>query len=85
MKYKEGEHIYLYWEDNDHPEYVRGHVTAEQARNALEKSIGDIPDGELKIAHKYGRFGFSGNSDFDHELYVYDKPQRGAFALTEVS
>jgi hypothetical protein len=83
MRYANGQYMHLYWEEDDHPEYVRGHVTEQEARSALEEWYGEC-DWPIQLRHLYGRFVFSNSTDFDRELKVYDEKQRGAFALTEV-
>jgi len=86
MKYQHGQYIPLYWDDpyETTPHYVRGHVSESEARSALDSFERGMGNGELRIAHKFGRWVFSQSDDYDHELKVYDTPQRGAFALTEV-
>ena len=70
--------------DDDMPHYVRGHVTEQEAREALKRFDRGMGDGELTIEHKFGRFVFSQSDEYDHELKVYRMSQRGAFKLTEV-
>ena len=88
MKTAIGEYIGIYWDgdyaDEPHPEYVRGHVSMDEALAAIKKYYGEVKD-EFKLAHKYGRWVFSSHEDFDRELKVYDEPGRGAFALTELT
>lgn len=86
MKHKIGELLNIYWDvgDDDHPEYVRGHVSMQEAREAIKKFYGEVL-GEFTLKHKYGRWVFSSSQDYDRELKVYDEPQRGAFALTELT
>ncbi len=87
MKYAHGQYIDLVRDPYDHahvPEYVRGHVTEQEAREALNRFERGMGDGTLTIEHKFGRFVFSQSDEYDHELKVYSIPQRGAFKLTEV-
>jgi hypothetical protein len=86
MKHEIGEYIAIYWDDyyDDHPEYVRGHVSMDDAIAAIKKYYGEVK-GEFVLKHKYGRWVFSSHEDFDRELKVYDEPSRGAFALTELA
>lgn len=86
MKQKHGERINLHYESCDgfEPEYVKGHVTEDEAREALEAWEHGLGQGDLKLRHIFGRWVFPTSDEYDRELRTYDAPQRGAFKLTEV-
>ena len=86
MSYKHGEYIPIYWDSEcgDEPEYIKGHVSEEEARAVLERWESGRGEGAISVRHCYGRWVFSQSDDYDRELRTYSEPQRGAFALTEV-
>lgn len=82
------EYIALWW-DTEHrpPEYVRGHVSEQEAREAVhtETGCGDDP---YTFTHRWARWEFPSSSmaacGCEKVLMVYDKKQRGMFAVTEL-
>jgi hypothetical protein len=87
QKYKDGEYIYLIWEDEPEEEYVRGHVDLETARNSIlseaDPMIEDILDWEC-MEHTYARFSLDGRMDCDQVLRVENGPGRGRFKITRI-
>ncbi len=84
MKEKDGQYIPLNW-DGSYPEayYIKGHVTKDAAYKTLQHQEGLNPDDIAYVKHKYARWGFSSNGDYEHQLNVYDNTSRGAFKVTE--
>jgi hypothetical protein len=79
-------YIHLYFENqDDHPYYLRGHVTIERARAvlAVEEDIG-----VKEIAHKYGRLVKIGPNHedaidgLDTVFRVIDAPRRSYYPVT---
>ena len=85
MKEKHGQYIAIYWEDDSDVEYIRGHVTLEEAREALDKWGLGWGDGYNTVTHKWARWQPMRNGDYDMLLVIVDGPARGAFAVTEAS
>ncbi len=82
-KEKIGAYIPLYGDD-DLPEFIRGHVTVEAAKEAIAR----WDDRDLKsvtgIQHRWARWVPVRNEDYDRELRLTDERARGTFAITEV-
>lgn len=85
MKEKHGQYIAIYWEDDSDVEYIRGHVTLEEARAALNKWGLGWGDGHNTVTHKWARWQPMRNGDYDALLVIVDGPARGAFAVTEAT
>lgn len=76
--------------DEEGQEYVRGHVSADEAKRALHRnsdwdatSIEAITPADIK--HVWGRWVFGNNEDFDQVLKVQSHGGRGAFLMSEVT
>ncbi len=84
-KYKDGDRLELYFDDYNHPEYIRGWVTQEHAQQQIDHWL----YGECKvvsITHRYGFFGV-GLDEMglpSSVFYERDEPGRGRFKVTEV-
>ena len=83
-KYQHGELIVLYFEEYNHPEYIKGEVTLEQAQKAVSEYYGEdkIVTG---VSHKYAFWGV-GQDEMGEPcqiLYDRDEPGRGRFKVTE--
>lgn len=86
MNEKYGEYMKIYWDSQagDEPDYVRGHVTESEARDALNRWEHGMGEGRLFLRHIYARWTFPMSAEYDRELHTYDSQQKGAFALTEI-
>lgn len=85
MREKHGEYIYLYWDSEPEVEYIKGHVTAEEAQLEYVKQTGS-KQLLVGIQHKFARWTFADEftcEGCEFQLKVYDKPSRGAFKVTE--
>lgn len=84
-KYQDGELIHLYFEDYQHPEYIKGEVSLEEAKSIVGREC----DGEkrvVSITHKYGFWGVGFHPDTGDPCQVFidrSKPGRGRFRVTE--
>ena len=89
-RYRDGDHIHLLfdgYEDGEHPEYIKGHVDIQKAREVLDREFYE----EIKVMdveHKYAFWGFADSfwrsEGCDHQLIVRDKLCRGCFKVTEI-
>jgi|GEM_PF-6841000 len=86
MKEKHGEFIHIYWEDDSEVEYVRGHVTLDEAKAAIRAHSGEgADDSAIDVKHRWARWVPAERySDFSCLLWTYDEKSKGAFAVTEV-
>ena len=85
MKYAIGEAIQIVWSDDDpRYEYVRGHVSDEDAREAL-KSIGYEGLEEAPTRQTWARWIPSTRTDIDSLFFHAEPDAPGAFAVTDVS
>ena len=85
-KTKHGEYMPMVWDSyyENPPEYIRGHVSHLEALSVLQSELGE-PIPPFHIVHRYARLTFApADADFDREYRFYDRPERGAFAVTEV-
>ena len=86
MKEKHGQYIKIYW-DCDLPtfEYVKGHVSMDEAKKAWEFFYGQYM-GEVieSIEHKWARWIPCKTSDYDLLLCTYEEKSKGCFAVTEL-
>lgn len=85
MKYANGEFIEIMWEDWDSDvEYVKGHVTIEQAKEAIKKHSGaDVT--VYGIKYKFARWVPASNwSDYSQMFFTYDEKGKGLFPVTEL-
>ena len=87
MKEKHGEFIYIVWEDDSDVEYVRGHVTHEEATDAMIAHCGGDPYAPTiyGVKHRWARWVPASNwSDFSAMFYTYDEKSNGTFPVTEI-
>lgn len=88
MREETGEYMELLWEGERPYECVRGHVSKDEARRALNSEQKGLGDGELTIEHKYARWGFPdsmfGSEGYDRMLNVYNSVSQGRFKITIV-
>lgn len=85
MKEKHGEFIYILWEDEPDFEYVKGHVTHEEAVNVMMDFHGIDCGKAFGIKHKFARWVPASNwSDFSAMFYTYDEKSNGTFPVTEI-
>lgn len=87
MKYKDGQFIEIMWEDSYYDsdiEYVKGHVTLEQATEAIKKYNGtDVT--VYGIKHRFARWIPASNwSDYSQMFFTYDEKSKGTFPVTEL-
>ncbi len=81
-----GDYMNISWNDEDSPiEYVRGHVTLEQAREALNRWQAGWGEHAHAVDHQWARWIPVRNQDWDRELNLVEVPGRGAFAVTQVT
>lgn len=84
-RHQDGELIALYFEDYQHPEYIKGTVTLVEAQSIIEHEFG----GEkrvVSVSHKYGFYGVGLHPDTGDPCQVFidrNKPGRGRFKVTE--
>jgi hypothetical protein len=86
-KYQHGELILLNFDEYshpNHPEYIKGEVTLEEAQKAVSGNFGDDKV-VTEIAHKYAFWGVGQNEMGEpcQVLYDRDEPGRGRFKVTE--
>lgn len=86
MKEKHGQHIRIVWDGYSNIEYIRGHVSLDDARKIFDTEWGQgHTDGIVLIKRVWARWTPASHcSDFDMMLNVFDNKSRGAFAITEV-
>ena len=86
MKYKHGQFIEIMWEDFESDvEYVKGHVTIEQATEAYKEYMGNDVNTVYGIKHRFARWVPASNwSDYSNMFYAYDEKSNGAFPVTEL-
>jgi hypothetical protein len=85
MKEKHGQYIALQWEDEPDAEYIKGHITIEEAREALNRWADEFGDGITAVEHKWARWIPVTGCYYDMELTMVDGPASGAFAITEAT
>lgn len=84
------EYIELWFDYDDPPEYVRGHVDEAAARKAINDATGGAVDGldEFELKHRWARWEPAGSHmracGCDRVMNVYDDKGRGMFAVTEM-
>ena len=86
MKYKNGQLIEIMWDDFDSDvEYVKGHVTIEQATEAYNEHWGRDAMNICGIKHRFARWVPASNwSDYSQMFYTYDEKGKGTFPVTEL-
>lgn len=85
MKEKHGEFICIIWECDTDVEFVKGHVTKDEATKAVTHYHGEIDAPVVHgVKHKFARWvPASHYSDFGMMFHVYDEKGKGMFAVTE--
>ena len=86
MKYKNGQLIEIMWDDFESDvEYVKGHVTIEQATEAYEGYWGRDSMSICSIKNRFARWVPASNwSDFSMMFYAFDEKSKGSFPVTEL-
>ena len=86
MREEHGEFIYILWEDDDNDfEYVKGHVTLEEATKVMIEFHGNDCRQAFGIKHKFARWVPASRwSDFSAMFYTYDEKSNGTFQVTEI-
>jgi len=86
-RYKDGDYIYLVWEDVGTPDafFIKGHVSH---KDGIEKLIGECAiDSEDEVGeanHCYARWSMEPREDGNgHILKTYKSTGRGRFRVTE--
>jgi hypothetical protein len=84
------EYIELWLDQDDPPEYVRGHVSPQEAIEAIEAVVGPLNIDGLEyfdFNHRWARWEPPGSHmracGCDRVMMVYDEKGRGMFAVTE--
>jgi hypothetical protein len=84
------EYIDLWWDQDDPPEYVRGHVSSQEAVESIEAAIGRLNIEGLahfEFNHRWARWEPAGSRmracGCDRVMKIYDEKGRGMFAVTE--
>ncbi len=83
-KTKHGDYILLYWEDKTH-EYIRGHVTIEEAQKVLDLECGDIKITGIRHTYAFWGVGVDEVGEPCSLFYPRETPGRGRFKVTEIS
>lgn len=86
MRGKHGELITLVWDCIPDAEYVKGHVTAAEAGEALDGAHGEGSSGEIsETRHRWARWQFIGNFEgHTHDLCIQNEKGKGMFPVTEL-
>jgi hypothetical protein len=87
MKEKHGEFISIVWDDYEPEfEYVRGHVTQDEAVKACIHYHGERDAPTVHgVKHRWARWVPASNwSDFSAMFYTYDEKSKGTFPVTEI-
>jgi hypothetical protein len=84
------EYIDLWWDMDDPPEYVRGHVSSQEAIEAIEAVAGTLNIDGLEyfdFNHRWARWEPANTHmrayGCERTMMVYDEKGRGMFAVTE--
>lgn len=84
------EYIELWWDGDPPAEYVRGHVSENEARETLDTVHGFCAgsDGQWEVKHRWARWEPAGHHmrscGCERVMQVYDEKGRGMFAVTEL-
>ncbi|KXS54111.1 MAG: Uncharacterized protein AWU57_1502 [Marinobacter sp. T13-3] len=83
-KYEHGQLIVLYFEDYNHPEFIKGEVSLEQAKSIVSEYWGNDKR-VTEIAHKFAFWGVGQDEMGEPCQILYDRnePGRGRFKVTE--
>jgi len=85
MREKHGQYILLYWDGKPEAEYIKGHVTVEEAQVEYARQSGSKQQ-FTGIVHKYARWAYADEftcEGCEFQLKVYAVPSRGTFKVTE--
>ena len=83
-KYKDGEHILLFFEDHPGWELVKGWHDIEHCQDQLLKEYGVLAKHVTHVTQKYGFWGVGRDEMGDSVSMFYDRgePGRGRFKVT---
>lgn len=85
-KYQEGEHIFLWFDGYDHKEYVKGWVSLDQAKQAINTAFDNDKEAlEVKQTYAFWGVGVDECGEPCSRFYLREKSGRGRFKVTEVS
>lgn len=86
MKYANGQFIEIMWEDwESDVEYVKGHVTIEQATEAYKEQMGNDATTVYGIKHRFARWVPASNwSYYSMMFFTFDEKSKGSFPVTEL-
>lgn len=88
MREEHGEYLYTLQEGIRDTEYIKGHVTDDEAMAILKREDCAVIDKSVTIRQRYARWGFPeemfASEGYDRMLNLYDEPARGRFKITEV-
>jgi len=86
MKYKNGHMIEIMWDDfQSDVEYIKGHVTFEQATETYKEHWGRESLNVCGVKHRFARWVPASNwSDYSMMFYAFDEKKRGSFPVTEL-
>lgn len=78
--------IELVWDCVPDAEYIKGHVTAAEAGEALDSAHGKGSSEEIsEIRHCWARWQFFGNfKGHTHDLHTQKEKGKGMFPVTEL-
>lgn len=84
IEYKDGEHIFLHFEDYENEEFFRGWVDLDSCKSSIKSTYGQ--DCQIKSVKRqsYARWCFGRDilGDRIMTLVEVDRPARGAFKVT---
>lgn len=82
------EFISLWWDMDEPPLYVRGHVSDAEAIQSAEAEVGEGYYSGYVIAHKWARWEFPADNERadgnERTFRAYDTQHRGCFRVTEL-
>lgn len=85
MKEAHGQFITINWEVDSDVEFVKGHVTIDEAKEAVRRYSGDFGPTVHGIQHKFARWTPAAHySDYDMIFNVFDDKGKGTFPVTEL-
>lgn len=80
---KHGEYISLYFDANNHPEFIRGWVEKENAQKEIRSQLEGVTVVDIKHTYAFWGRGLDDVGDFMSVLMVRDTPGRGRFKVTQ--
>lgn len=79
-----GDFIEISWEGDPDEEFVRGHVTPEEARASIRHAASwDCPD-DAPTRHTWARWVPDATGEYDKKFYICESQRRGCFPVTAV-